>query len=115
MKLYSSALDGPYNIGRTIFIFLTSRYEPTMGNWATRTQALPVSAGRGKGTKTTNETEYRAILDTLLSDLLTVLYWPEWPGAALLLVVASKLLVSMSTWRKATATDSLRREKLLRT
>jgi cohesin loading factor subunit SCC2 len=96
MKVYASALDGPYNIGRTVFVFLTSRYESGL-ELATYTQDLSRSAGRGKGTKTTNETEYRAILDTLLSDLLTVLYWPEWPGAALLLVVASKLLVSIST------------------
>jgi hypothetical protein len=30
MKFYTSALDGPYNIGRTIFVFLTSRYESAL-------------------------------------------------------------------------------------
>jgi hypothetical protein len=56
-----------------------------------------LSAGKSKTTKTTNETEYRAILDTIISDVLTVLYWPEWPGAALLLIVVCKLLVSFSS------------------
>lgn len=57
------------------------------------------SAGKSKTTKTTNETEYRAILDTIISDVLTVLYWPEWPGAALLLIVVCKLLVSVSSFK----------------
>lgn len=52
-------------------------------------------AGKAKGAKTANESEYKAILDMIIGDLLRVIYWPEWPGAALLLVVASKLLVSL--------------------
>ena len=33
------------------------------------------------------------IFDNLISDLLTVLFWPEWPAAALLLTIACKFMV----------------------
>jgi cohesin loading factor subunit SCC2 len=62
---------------RTIIVFLTQR------------------SGKGKTTKNTNEAEYRAIFDNLIGDLLTVLFWPEWPAASLLLSIACKFMVSL--------------------
>lgn len=50
-------------------------------------------SGKGKTTKNTNEAEYRLIFDNLISDVLVVLYWPEWPAASVLLSVASKFMV----------------------
>jgi hypothetical protein len=47
-------------------------------------------------TKNSNEAEYRIIFDNLISDLLVVLYWPEWPAASLLLSIACKYMVSES-------------------
>lgn len=50
-------------------------------------------SGKTKATKNSNEAEYRTILDNLISDLLTVLYWPEWPAASLLLSIACRYMV----------------------
>jgi cohesin loading factor subunit SCC2 len=55
-------------------------------------------SGKGKATKNSNEAEYRTIFDNLISDLLAVLYWPEWPAASLLLSIASKFMVCCVTW-----------------
>lgn len=50
-------------------------------------------SGKTKTTKNSNEAEYRIIFDNLISDLLVVLYWPEWPAASLLLSIACKYMV----------------------
>ncbi|KIJ54752.1 hypothetical protein M422DRAFT_775001 [Sphaerobolus stellatus SS14] len=79
IQLYNSGLDSASKAAKTIVLFLTQR------------------SGRGKITKTSNEAEYRAIFDNLISDLLTVLYWPEWPAAALLLrIVCAYMITSLS-------------------
>ncbi|KAG6899686.1 hypothetical protein C0993_007947 [Termitomyces sp. T159_Od127] len=76
IRLYGSALDSAIKAAKTIVLFLTQR------------------SGKGKATKNSNEAEYRAIFDNLISDLLSVLYWPEWPAASLLLSIASKFMAS---------------------
>jgi hypothetical protein len=43
--------------------------------------------------KNTNKTEYRAIFDNFISDLLMVLFWPEWPAAGLVLNIIIKFMV----------------------
>ena len=50
-------------------------------------------SGKTKITKNSNEAEYRTIFDNLIADLLTVLYWPDWPAASVLLGVAIKFMV----------------------
>ncbi|WRT63186.1 uncharacterized protein IL334_000089 [Kwoniella shivajii] len=69
-----------------------------------------------KATKTSHDTEYRAILDLFLRDLMVVLYRPEWPASALYLTVFSRILIASledqkigpeSTAAKATALDYL--------
>jgi hypothetical protein len=50
-------------------------------------------SGKGKATKNSNEAEYRTIFDNLISDLLVVLFWPEWPAASLLLSIVCKFMV----------------------
>ncbi|KAF5374102.1 hypothetical protein D9615_008832 [Tricholomella constricta] len=76
IRLYGSGLDSATKAAKTIVLFLTQR------------------SGKGKATKNSNEAEYRAIFDNLISDLLSVLYWPEWPAASLLLSIACKFMVS---------------------
>ncbi|CCM06130.1 uncharacterized protein FIBRA_08379 [Fibroporia radiculosa] len=76
IRLYMSGLDSATKAAKTIIIFLTQR------------------SGKSKVTKNANEAEYRAILDSLVSDLLTVLFWPEWPAASLLLSIICKFMVS---------------------
>ncbi|KAG6849921.1 hypothetical protein H0H93_003632 [Arthromyces matolae] len=88
IRLYGSALDSAIKAAKTIIVFLTQR------------------SGKGKATKNSNEAEYRAIFDNLISDLLTVLYWPEWPAASLLLSIASKFMVSSLDDVKTTQTDN---------
>jgi len=50
-------------------------------------------SGTSKANKTSIDTDYKAVLDTLIGDLLTVLYRPEWPAASLFLNVISRLMV----------------------
>ncbi|KAG0370608.1 Sister chromatid cohesion protein 2 [Mortierella sp. AD032] len=45
-----------------------------------------------KGTKSSVEADYRTVLDTLVTDLLTVLGQPEWPSAELYLLIFSKAM-----------------------
>jgi len=47
-----------------------------------------------KATKSSLDADYKAVLDALLSDLLTVLGQPEWPSAELYLFLFSKAMVS---------------------
>ncbi|KAG5642305.1 hypothetical protein DXG03_003025 [Asterophora parasitica] len=77
IRLYGSGLESATKAAKTIVLFLTQRL-----------------VCKGKATKNSNEAEYRAIFDNLISDLLSVLYWPEWPAASLLLSIASKFMVS---------------------
>ncbi|KII90510.1 hypothetical protein PLICRDRAFT_697054 [Plicaturopsis crispa FD-325 SS-3] len=74
--LYTAGLESATKAAKTIILFLTQR------------------SGKGKATKNSNEAEYRTIFDNLISDLLAVLYWPEWPAASLLLGIACKFMVS---------------------
>jgi len=65
------------------------------------------SSGKHKATKNSNEAEYRAIFDNLIDDLLVVLFWPEWPAAALILSIASKFMVtSLDDVKTNSQTDS---------
>jgi len=74
--MYNSALDSAAKSAKTIILFLTQR------------------SGKNKSTKNSNETEYRAIFENLLQDLLTILHWPEWPSASFVLTIACKYMVS---------------------
>ncbi|KAF8552743.1 hypothetical protein OG21DRAFT_1477602 [Imleria badia] len=92
IQLYMSSLDSATNAAKTIVLFLTQR------------------SGKGKLTKNSNEAEYRIILDNLISDLLVVLYWPEWPAASLILSVICKFMTSVhidTNAAKAIALDHL--------
>ncbi|EGN98100.1 hypothetical protein SERLA73DRAFT_109431 [Serpula lacrymans var. lacrymans S7.3] len=88
VRLYVGGLESASKAAKTIVIFLTQR------------------SGKSKSTKSSNEAEYRAILDNLISDLLTVLYWPEWPAASLLLSVVCKFMVSSLDDVKSSQTDN---------
>ncbi|KAI0292379.1 sister chromatid cohesion C-terminus-domain-containing protein [Russula brevipes] len=76
IQLYMSGLESATKAAKAIVLFLTQR------------------SGRAKATKNSNEAEYRAIFDNLVSDLLVVLFWPEWPAASLLLSIICKYMVS---------------------
>ncbi|KAJ7605513.1 hypothetical protein DFH06DRAFT_257355 [Mycena polygramma] len=76
IRLYKSGLESATRAAKKIIIFLNQR------------------SGKGKATKNSNEAEYRAIFDNLISDLLAVLYWPEYPAASLLLSIATKFMLS---------------------
>jgi cohesin loading factor subunit SCC2 len=54
-----------------------------------------------KANKTSLDTDYKAVLDTLVGDLLTVLYRPEWPAASLFLSVISRLMVRLKLYNGA--------------
>jgi cohesin loading factor subunit SCC2 len=51
--------------------------------------------GNSKANKTSHDTDYKAILETFVSDLTIVLYLPEWPAASLYLGVISRLMVGV--------------------
>ncbi|KAJ3525731.1 hypothetical protein NMY22_g10453 [Coprinellus aureogranulatus] len=88
IRLYGSGLESATKAAWTIIVFLNSR------------------SGKGKATKNSNEAEYRAIFDNLMEDLLAVLYWPEWPAAALLLSMASRFMVNALGDDKSAHADS---------
>lgn len=52
-------------------------------------------ASTSRANKTSLDTDYKAILDTLVADLLVVLYRPEWPAASLFLNVIARLMVRL--------------------
>ncbi|KAH9917952.1 uncharacterized protein B0H18DRAFT_1086944 [Fomitopsis serialis] len=69
--------------------------------------AKQLSSGKSKTTKNSNEAEYRVIFDNLISDLLCVLFWPEWPAASLLLSIICKYMVaSLDDVKTASQTDN---------
>ncbi|KAJ6466251.1 hypothetical protein C8R45DRAFT_1021008 [Mycena sanguinolenta] len=88
IQLYKSGLDSAKKAAKKIILFLNQR------------------SGKGKATKNSNEAEYRTIFDHLISDLLAVLYWPEYPAASLLLSIATKFMLSSLDDVKTTQTDS---------
>ncbi len=59
--------------------------------WTWLTNAF--RSGASKANKSSHDADYKAILDIFLTDLLTVLYRPEWPAAAIYLRVISRLMV----------------------
>ncbi|KAL7420405.1 Sister chromatid cohesion protein 2 [Cryptotrichosporon argae] len=64
----------------------------------TSTRAIAVylfqRSASSKSTKTSLDTDYKIIFETLVADLLAVLYRPEWPAASLYLNVLSKLMMT---------------------
>ena len=93
MSLYANGLESAIKSAKTIVLFLTQRYV-RRDIQSTLADATPSRSGKTKVTKSSNEAEYRAIFDNFISDLLAVLFWPEWPAASLLLGIISKVMVS---------------------
>ena len=94
MNLYTNGLESAIKSAKTIVLFLTQRYshrEMSSAHWL---MLNFFRSGKTKTTKSSNEAEYRAIFDNFISDLLAVLFWPEWPAAGLLLGIISKVMVS---------------------
>lgn len=62
----------------------------------TKPLKLPSIQSRSASSKASksSEKEHRAVLDIVLQDVLTVLYWPEWPAASQVLMWFCKLMVS---------------------
>lgn len=73
--MYLAGLEGATKAAKTIVLFLNQR------------------SGKGKATKNSNEQDYRTIFDNLISDVLAVLFWPEWPAATLILGIVVKFMV----------------------
>ncbi|KZV76249.1 hypothetical protein PENSPDRAFT_646530 [Peniophora sp. CONT] len=76
VKMYAGGLESATKIAKNIVLFLTTR------------------SGKGKTTKSTNEAEYRVIFEHLLTDVQSVLFWPEWPAAATFLGIVTKFFVN---------------------
>ncbi|KAI5476699.1 cohesin loading factor subunit SCC2 [Pseudohyphozyma bogoriensis] len=56
-------------------------------------QLLLRSCKAGKGASGSTESEYRAVFDNVIADLLTTLHLPEWPAAEVLLQVTSSMMI----------------------
>ncbi|GEM10950.1 cohesin loading factor subunit SCC2 [Rhodotorula toruloides] len=76
-RLVGPALEQADKAARTIVGFLLQR-----------------SAKAGKTTGAAADTEYRAVLDHLVADLLATLRLPEWPGAEVLLTVLCRSMMA---------------------
>ncbi|KPV73441.1 uncharacterized protein RHOBADRAFT_55179 [Rhodotorula graminis WP1] len=84
-KLLSGALDMSNKAARTIIGFLLQR-----------------AAKAGKTTGATADTEYRAVFDHLVADLLATLHLAEWPGAEVLLTVLCRSMMATLADSKST-------------
>ena len=47
-----------------------------------------------KTIKNSNESEYRVLLDNFMEDVITVLNFPEWPAAEMIVHIFSKIMVT---------------------
>ncbi|GAA5984976.1 hypothetical protein JCM11641_005602 [Rhodosporidiobolus odoratus] len=63
---------------------------------------LQRAAKAGKTASGTADSEYRAVLDHLVTDLLAVLHLPEWPGADVLLGVLCRSMMATLSDAKST-------------
>jgi cohesin loading factor subunit SCC2 len=63
---------------------------------------LVQKASGNKNTKVSADTDFKIILDAVVSDLLRVLYRPEWPAAAEFVNALSKYLVNSSAGEAST-------------
>ncbi|BGP51653.1 Sister chromatid cohesion protein 2 [Rhodotorula kratochvilovae] len=84
-RLLGGALDMSSKAARTIVGFLLQR-----------------AAKAGKTTGAAADTEYRAVLDKLIADLLATLHLPEWPGAEVLLTVLCRSMMATLADPKST-------------
>lgn len=91
--MYASGLESAKKAAKTIVVFLTQRSVVLVVVWQGSTETPCSRSGKGKATKNSNEAEYRTIFDNLISDLLVILFWPEWPAASLLLSIVCKFMV----------------------
>lgn len=88
-----SALDSANSAAKGIIGFLTTRWELSNNMSEFLPDLRSPRSGKGKIAKTTKEADYRTIFDSLVADLLSVLFWPEWPAASVLLGIVTKYLV----------------------
>lgn len=72
---------------------MTDAIEVALRSTHTIVNHLVQKSGASKAAKAPQDTDYKAVLDTFVADLLTVLYRPEWPAASLFLTILSKILV----------------------
>lgn len=83
---------------------MTDAIEVALRSTHTIVNHLVQKSGASKAAKAPQDTDYKAVLDTFVADLLTVLYRPEWPAASLFLTILSKILVRRDTsWNLLTA------------
>ncbi|GAA5948648.1 hypothetical protein JCM10213_003568, partial [Rhodosporidiobolus nylandii] len=84
-RLLDPAAESAQKAARTVVGFLLQR-----------------AAKAGKTASGTADSEYRAVLDHLISDLLAVLHLPEWPGADVLLGVLCRSMMATLADPKST-------------
>ncbi|KAL1921753.1 uncharacterized protein VTP21DRAFT_10395 [Calcarisporiella thermophila] len=73
-QLWKSGLEAATSCARYVFQFFLTRCS--------------------KSSKSMNETEYRALLDNFIEDVITVLNYPEFPAAELFLNIFGKIMVN---------------------
>lgn len=78
-RICSTTIDSVFQSARTVTTYLFQRSSVSRAN------------------KTSLDADYKAVLDTLVGDLLVVLYRPEWPAASIFLNVISRLMVCSTT------------------
>ncbi|CAG8727606.1 21248_t:CDS:10, partial [Racocetra persica] len=54
-----------------------------------------------KSIKNSNESEYRVLLDNFMEDVITVLNYPEWPAAEMIVRIFSKFMIGYINDKKA--------------
>ncbi|WWC57550.1 uncharacterized protein I303_100082 [Kwoniella dejecticola CBS 10117] len=74
-RLCTNAIDGALKSARIVAGYLVQKSTST------------------KATKTSHDTDYKAILDLFLRNLMLVLYRPEWPAASIYLTVFTRIFI----------------------
>ncbi|CAG8487296.1 8961_t:CDS:10 [Diversispora eburnea] len=54
-----------------------------------------------KTVKNSNESEYRILLDNFMEDVITVLNYPEWPAAEMIVLIFNKIMIGYINDKKA--------------
>ncbi|KAL1405358.1 Sister chromatid cohesion protein 2 [Vanrija albida] len=89
----SSEIPDPEKAQQGEIQILGEAFDAALRSTKTIAGHLVQKAGASKGNKSSSDTDFKAILDTFVADLLTVVYRPEWPAAPLFLNILSKIFI----------------------
>ncbi|CAG8595163.1 13842_t:CDS:2, partial [Gigaspora rosea] len=105
---WKTGIDSASSNAGCVFKFLLSRYLSSLTFFTIRKVTdefdpyINTSNIRcTKSIKNSNESEYRVLLDNFMEDVITVLNYPEWPAAEMIVRIFSKIMIGYMNDKKA--------------